>query len=421
VSHRKRIAHFLLMAFLTVFVLSPRPSHAQETPAPPRPDGNLAGLVVDFGGGRVETRCVNYGEQSLSGYQLLERSGLGFQIDASSGMGAAICQIEGTGCPGTDCFCQCKGGGTCSFWSYWLLEGGNWQYSLAGASSTSVSHGQVQGWSWGPRDANDARPPMSTSFEQICAAQLPATATPTPLPPTATATPIPLTATPTPIPPTATPQPTNTPVPEISFTAVDYALTSGNCTALQWNVQNVSAVYLDGAGVSGQGEQAVCPTQTQTYRLRVVTGAGETTQDVTIQVNTRSATATPWPTATATAVSQSPSQPQAQPQVIVPTSTPTAKVEPATATAVPSATATASATPQPTATTQMVLIPTITPAAVIADLMPTVTATATRVVNPTSTPAPQPVPEPVAEWPAYLAFGVMISVLGAGLVLVRRG
>lgn len=408
-----------ILLFLLLFsglIFAPRPSHAQENPAPPLPDVNLAGLVIDFGGGRVETRCISFGEQSLSGYQLLERSGLGFQIDASSGMGAAICQIEGTGCPGTDCFCQCKGGGTCNFWSYWLLEGGNWQYSLAGASSTSVSHGQVQGWSWGPRNANDARPPMSTSFEQICAAQLPATATPTPLSPTATATATSLPPTATPIPATATPQPTATAVPEISFTAMDYALTSGNCTALQWQVQNVSAVYLDGAGVSGQGQQAVCPAQTQTYRLRVVTGDKETTQEVTIQVSenpvTATATATTLPSPTAVS-------PQTQPIAPAPTAVPTTQPDNPTNPTV-AATAIASATPQPTATTHVILIPipTITPAAVMAEITATATATATAV----PTPPPQPEPtQPTTEWPAYLAFVTMVSVLGLGLVLVRRG
>ncbi|MCA9982377.1 MAG: hypothetical protein KDD89_16140, partial [Anaerolineales bacterium] len=62
-SSTQRFTLFFLL-LLAGLIFAPRPSHAQENPAPPIPDGNLAGLVVDFGGGRVETRCVSYGEQS---------------------------------------------------------------------------------------------------------------------------------------------------------------------------------------------------------------------------------------------------------------------------------------------------------------------------------------------------------------------
>ncbi len=184
-----------------------------------------AGLVVDFGDGTVITRCVGFDEATISGYELLLRSGLTLEV-AVSGPGAAVCSIEGTGCPASDCFCHFPP----DYWSYWHLEAGSWHYSDVGASGYAVEDGAVDGWIWGDASA----PPQVIPFEAICAppptptptatsTPIPPTATPTPLPstptpipPTATAIPSPPTATSTPIPPTATPTPlppTSTPTP----------------------------------------------------------------------------------------------------------------------------------------------------------------------------------------------------------------
>jgi hypothetical protein len=73
--------------------------------------------------------------------------------------------------------------------------------------------------------------------------------------------------------PTATTRPTSAPPAasaSIRFWADETTIASGNCTRLRWEVYNVRAVYLDGAGVVGQGRQKVCPTSTTTYVLHVV-------------------------------------------------------------------------------------------------------------------------------------------------------
>jgi hypothetical protein len=75
----------------------------------------------------------------------------------------------------------------------------------------------------------------------------------------------------------AAPQPTAQPTSgsppaaaSIDFWADETTIASGNCTRLRWEVHNVRAVYLDGAGVVGEGKQKVCPTTTTTYVLHVV-------------------------------------------------------------------------------------------------------------------------------------------------------
>ncbi len=77
--------------------------------------------------------------------------------------------------------------------------------------------------------------------------------------------------------PTATPPPTQTPSPQISFSANPEVTQQGQCSTLTWASQNVQAVYVypQGAdwrnyGVPGNGSQTVCPSETTTYEMRVV-------------------------------------------------------------------------------------------------------------------------------------------------------
>ena len=71
--------------------------------------------------------------------------------------------------------------------------------------------------------------------------------------------------------PPSLPTSTSTPSPpDIHFRADEYTITSGNCTWLRWDVDNVRQVYLDGQGVVGHDQRQVCPTATTVYRLRVV-------------------------------------------------------------------------------------------------------------------------------------------------------
>lgn len=128
---------------------------------------NRAALIVRFGDGRVETRCVAFDEDRISGHELLERSGLELQV-RYEGAGAAVCAIEADGCPPGDCFCRCSGGEDCVYWSYWHQQDGEWQYAVLGATSYQVMDGQVDGWSWGPGSVTQAISPPPVSFEDVC-------------------------------------------------------------------------------------------------------------------------------------------------------------------------------------------------------------------------------------------------------------
>lgn len=207
----KRLFALLVLVGLTVGPLagSARPSAPHQV-----------ALVVRFGDGSVFTRCIQFGEEQISGLDVLLRSGLRVVYE-TSGSGVAVCKIGDDGCdfPAEPCFCKCAGGAGCAYWSYWHLKDGAWQYSQVGATSYWVRDGDVEGWSWGAGAPGGAPPPPLVDFASVCAPVPTATPMPTETPlPTPTATPMP-THTPLPV-PTATPVPTNTPLPAPTATPV---------------------------------------------------------------------------------------------------------------------------------------------------------------------------------------------------------
>jgi hypothetical protein len=201
--------HKLLILLLAAAgaALLPSLSAAQE-------GANRAGLVVRFGDGRVVQACVSFAEESLSGEDLLARSGLPV-IAQPSGIGAAVCKIGDEGCdyPAQDCFCKCTGA-DCAYWALSRLEGDAWRYSSLGASSVQVRNGDVQGWAWGAGGAQGGAAPPMRSFAQLCEVE-PAPEPATAAPPTA---PPPPTPRPTRPPPTA-PAPSATSAPTAQATA----------------------------------------------------------------------------------------------------------------------------------------------------------------------------------------------------------
>lgn len=196
----------LLFLALAMFVLA---GAAQARPTPTTPTPNRAGVVVLFGDGHTAQRCVTFTEPTISGYELLRRSGLRMTADTAGGA-ATVCKIETEGCafPSESCFCECKGGAFCRYWAYWHVTANGWVYSNLGASSYQVQPGGVDGWAWGNGSVSTGARPPAVTFAQICPA--PTTVPPTPTrgkaSPTATRGKASPTATPGKAPPTATPR-----------------------------------------------------------------------------------------------------------------------------------------------------------------------------------------------------------------------
>jgi hypothetical protein len=76
---------------------------------------------------------------------------------------------------------------------------------------------------------------------------------------------------------------TRTPGSQI-FWADSYAVVPGGCTVLHWNVQNITAIYLDDQPVTGVESRRICPDQSTTYVLRTITTTGSQERRVTVTV-----------------------------------------------------------------------------------------------------------------------------------------
>ncbi len=194
--HRYRVLWTMLaLSFaLTLAAIAPRSVGGQEL--------SRVGLVVAFGDDTFTTRCIEFDEDEITGYDVLRRSGLSLVAREVSGMGVTICDIEDTsGCSASDCWCQCRGM-SCMYWRYYHLKAGSWEYSSMGAAARAVRDGDVEGWAWGDESTGDGGQPPVIPFKEICAADdapadpvVPASPTATPFAPTPT--PGPAIATPT--------------------------------------------------------------------------------------------------------------------------------------------------------------------------------------------------------------------------------
>lgn len=79
-----------------------------------------AGLVVKHGDGRVVIKCVEFDAESISGVELLEKSGLEFSSD-----GYGVFKIDGEGAEES----FIKKGDKWIYWHYWHFENGEWVFS----------------------------------------------------------------------------------------------------------------------------------------------------------------------------------------------------------------------------------------------------------------------------------------------------
>jgi hypothetical protein len=254
---------------------------------------NRVGLIVVHDG-KIIKKCITFDEAQISGYDVLERSGLAL-IPMPSAMGVAICSLDNRGCnyPAEDCFCRCQGS-PCIYWSYWHLVNGEWQYSTLGASNYWVRNGDVEGWVWGEGEYgfSSQRPP-TVRFEEICNPQ----SSPQPAP-----------VAPSPI---ETPTSKKKNLPTIDyFTADRTTIIAGESVTLSWDLHGAKEAYLrvgdQEQGVIAPYSMVVTPSTTTEYVLLARNKNGEVKKKVKIEVipaiPTPTPTDTPSPTPTETSL-----------------------------------------------------------------------------------------------------------------------
>ena len=179
---------FLRAALLFVLLSGlAQPAFAQEP--------NQAVIIVDYGDGRVDNRCISFSESSITGVDLIMRSGIEVQLGAGS-IGTQVCKIGEVGCDVTrqPCFCQCLGA-ECRYWTYFQWRNGAWMYSPVGAALRQIGDGDADAWVWG-----DGKRGPSISPQGICQGQQEAAIATIPAPATDTPMPTALPATDTPLP-----------------------------------------------------------------------------------------------------------------------------------------------------------------------------------------------------------------------------
>lgn len=112
---------------------------------------HVAGLVIDYGDGHRSYAVVPFTEPSVSGIELLRRSGLTLVSVPFGGLGEGVCSIESTGCDVATCrrrLCQ-SADRESPFWQY-LRQGddGSWAPAALGATQARVEDGDVDAWVW---------------------------------------------------------------------------------------------------------------------------------------------------------------------------------------------------------------------------------------------------------------------------------
>jgi hypothetical protein len=124
------------------------------TPADAQEPVEYSGIVIRPGDGTVTYVYVPL-EDSVSGIELLRRSGVSLLTVGFGGLGDGVCQIEETGCDVGPCrtrLCQ-TGDRESPYWRYFQRDdSGNWVASPLGGSVTKIEPGEVDGWSWTPDD-----------------------------------------------------------------------------------------------------------------------------------------------------------------------------------------------------------------------------------------------------------------------------
>jgi hypothetical protein len=149
-AKRGQIRAVSVVALLLVFALFPPVAVESQSL-------NHAGLVIRHSDRRLIYAYIAFAEDEISGVELLRRSGISLVTVGFGGLGEGVCTIDGEGCPASDCRTRvCQGSGSdAPFWQYFRQRSpGNWQPLSLGASSTKVRDGDIDGWSWTPRDAN---------------------------------------------------------------------------------------------------------------------------------------------------------------------------------------------------------------------------------------------------------------------------
>jgi hypothetical protein len=114
--------------------------------------------------------CVGFAEDSITGHQLLDRSGIQFGLNADPGLGSEVCQVdrEPASYDPNNCLQANR-----PYWSVWQAPyRGTWTYTRFGIDGVTIHDGDAEGFRFGQ---NPGAPDQPGS---VCPPPSPATPTP---------------------------------------------------------------------------------------------------------------------------------------------------------------------------------------------------------------------------------------------------
>jgi hypothetical protein len=142
----------VLLSAVILATVAPLAPLAPVVPGCAAAGSDHAALVVEHGDGSVVTRCVAFNADTISGEELLNRSGVAWSSQAFGGFGDAVCALDGEPVHYVDCL------GKDSYWALFVSRrGGPWQLSSGGISSITLGDGDAEGFRYVP-DAGIAAP-----------------------------------------------------------------------------------------------------------------------------------------------------------------------------------------------------------------------------------------------------------------------
>ncbi|MDY6867747.1 MAG: prenyltransferase/squalene oxidase repeat-containing protein [Chloroflexota bacterium] len=126
--------------------------------APVGKDTHYAALVIDPGDKAPTSICVPFEEESLTGFELLDTSGIEYELEEGF-----LTSIMGEGNPQ----------GETLYWSYWFFDGREWNFYNAGAGDTIVQPTAIQGWHLTSWERYPSLPPdVVPNLSKICEAEI---------------------------------------------------------------------------------------------------------------------------------------------------------------------------------------------------------------------------------------------------------
>lgn len=122
-------------------------------PAAAQDDINEVGVIIDYGDERTTWVWIPFDEPEPPLIDLLNETDLEMVTVGFGGLGEAVCQIDDTGCPATDCRqSMCQSSSTTPFWRMMKLVDGEWSMTGSGVSGTTVVDGEIYAISWSSED-----------------------------------------------------------------------------------------------------------------------------------------------------------------------------------------------------------------------------------------------------------------------------